>query len=60
VIYLARPVDSCVEEAYRHLVDETGVPAHLVKPRTMYRVRAEANNILDLRAEAAQDQCHVA
>lgn len=56
VIYLGRPVDSCVEEAYRHLVDETGVPAHLVKARTLYRVRAEANHVLDLRVDAARDQ----
>lgn len=50
VIYLGRPHDSCVEEAYRHLVDETGVPAHLVKPRILYRVRVEARNVLDLRS----------
>jgi hypothetical protein len=45
VIYLGRPLDSCIEEAYRHLVDEAGVPAHLVKSRTLYRVRVETRNI---------------
>lgn len=54
VIYLGRPLDSCVEEAYRHLVDETGVPAHLVKSRVLYRVRVEATNILDLRSEESR------
>lgn len=54
VIYLGRPTESCVEEAYRHLVDETGVPAHLVKARALYRVRVEAEKVLDLRDEVTQ------
>jgi RES domain-containing protein len=54
VIYLGRPIDSCVEEAYRHLVDEAGVPAHLVKPRTLYSVRVDVRNVLDLRSPDAQ------
>ena len=49
VIYLGRPEDSCIEEAYRHLVDDTGVPAEYVKARTLYTVRVEAASILDLR-----------
>lgn len=53
VIYLSRPVASCVEEAYRQLVDATGVPPHLVKARTLYRVKADARSILDLRVDAA-------
>ena len=53
VIYLGRPLDSCVEEAYRHLVDDAGVPAHLVKPRVLYRVRVEVENVLDLRSSDA-------
>jgi hypothetical protein len=53
VIYLGRPHDSCVELAYRHLVDEAGVPAHLVKARTLYLVNVEATNILDLRSDEA-------
>lgn len=54
VIYLGRPTDSCVEEAYRHLVDDAGVPPHLVKPRTLYTVKVEISNVLDLRAGEAQ------
>lgn len=54
VIYLGRPVDSCVEEAYRHLVDDTGVPAELVKPRTLYSVDIAIDDVLDLRAEEAR------
>lgn len=50
VIYLGKPLDSCVEEAYRHLVDDAEVPAHLVKPRVLYRVRVEVENVLDLRS----------
>src|SRR4051812_34612000 len=54
VIYLGRPLDSCVEEAYRHLVDDAGVPAHLVKPRALYQVRVEVANVLDLRSADAR------
>lgn len=54
VIYLGRPLDSCIEEAYRHLVDEAGVPAHLVKSRVLYRVRVDATNVLDLRSAEAR------
>lgn len=53
VVYLGRPVDSCVEEAYRHLVDDTGVPAHLVKSRTLYEVDIAIDDVLDLRTEKA-------
>lgn len=59
VIYLGRPVESCVEEAYRHLVDEAGVPAHLIKPRTVYTVKVEAENILDLRSGQARDRAGI-
>lgn len=54
VIYLGRPGSSCIEEAYRHLVDDTGVPAHLVKSRTLYEVDIAIDDILDLRAELTQ------
>lgn len=56
VIYVGRPYDSCVEEAYRHLVDETGVPAEYVKARTLYTVEVKARNILDLRDAKALDR----
>lgn len=48
VIYLGRPEDSIVVEAYRHLVEETGVPAEYVKPRVEYTVQVNAEQILDL------------
>ncbi|MCC3326013.1 RES family NAD+ phosphorylase [Gordonia bronchialis] len=55
VIYLGRPLNSCIEEAYRHLVDEAGIPAHLVRARTLYSVRVDVTNVLDLRGDAAVD-----
>ncbi|KGI65877.1 RES family NAD+ phosphorylase (plasmid) [Mycolicibacterium rufum] len=56
VVYLGRPLDSCVEEAYRHLVDDAGVPAEFVKSRVLYRVRVDAKRILDLRSADARAQ----
>lgn len=56
VIYLGRPQDSCIEEAYRHLVDESGVPAQYVKPRIFYSVRIAIGNVLDLRDPESQIQ----
>lgn len=54
VIYLGRPVDSCIEEAYRHLVDDTGVPPEFVKARTLYEVDIRVDDVLDLRFEEAR------
>ncbi len=56
VIYLGRPPESCLEEAYRHLVDESGVPAEYVKPRVLYSVRIAIANVLDLRDPEARVQ----
>ena len=36
VIYLGRPEAAPVAEAYRHLVEEAGIPAHAVQPRVLY------------------------
>lgn len=55
VIYLGRPDDSCVGEAYRHLVDDAGVPASLVGPRVVYRTRIDISSVLDLRMESTQE-----
>lgn len=49
VIYLGRPRPSIIVEAYRHLVEDAGVPAHLVKARTEYTVPVAVTRILDLR-----------
>lgn len=48
VIYLGRPHDSIVVEAYRHLVEESGVPASSVRPRIEYTVPVSVTRILDL------------
>lgn len=48
VIYLGRPQAAVVVEAYRHLVDDTGVPARAVKPRVLYTDRVRVAGILDL------------
>ncbi len=55
VIYLGRPLDSCIEEADRHLVEDTGVPAQMVKARTLYTVQIDVTDVLDLRSEQAQE-----
>lgn len=48
VIYLARPVESSIIEAYRHLVEDSGVPAEHVKPRVLYTVPITVSRVLDL------------
>ncbi len=53
VIYLGRPEESAVVEAYRHLVESAGVPAHMVKPRVLYSVSVVVDDVLDLRARTA-------
>lgn len=53
VIYLGRPVASVAAEAYRHLVDDAGVPANLVRARTLYTVRVDTTRVLDLTAPDA-------
>ncbi|HXN36783.1 MAG TPA: RES family NAD+ phosphorylase [Solirubrobacteraceae bacterium] len=50
VIYLGRPVDSVVVEAYRRLVDGVeGMTADLVGPRTVFEVQVRITQVLDLR-----------
>lgn len=36
------------------MVDDTGVPAHLVKARTLHTVEVDVADVLDLRTEEAQ------
>ncbi len=48
VVYLGQPHDSIVVEAYRHLVEDTGIPASSVKPRIAYTVPVSVTRILDL------------
>src|SRR3712207_8025325 len=35
-------------EAYRHLVEESGIPAELVQPRRLYTVSVTVDQVLDL------------
>jgi hypothetical protein len=53
VIYLGQPEVSVVVEAYRHLVDDAGVPAEHVRPRTLYTVPVRVTRILDIRTAEA-------
>ncbi|WP_375400205.1 RES family NAD+ phosphorylase [uncultured Amnibacterium sp.] len=55
VIYLGQPTDSVVIEAYRHLVDDQGVPAENIRPRVLYTVPVEVERILDLTVFANRD-----
>ena len=50
VIYLGRPKTAPVVEAYRHLVDDTGVPARAVKPRILYTVRVSVQGFWTSRS----------
>jgi hypothetical protein len=52
-LYLGRPTDSVVVEAYRHLVDDVdGMRPELVGPRRLLTVEVHLTNVLDLRATA--------
>ena len=53
VIYLARPETGSIIEAYRHLVEDAGVPARAVRARTLYTVPVDVAQILDLTDPAA-------
>lgn len=48
VIYLGQPQSGVVIEAYRHLVEDAGVPAERVRSRVAYTVPVNATKILDL------------
>lgn len=60
VIYLGQPTDSVVIEAYRHLVEDQGVPAEHVRPRVLYTVPVEVERILDLTVAANRDAVELA
>jgi RES domain-containing protein len=50
VLYLGRPPETVIAEAYRHLVDGVeGMTADLVGPRRVLTCRVDVTNILDLR-----------
>jgi hypothetical protein len=53
VLYLGRPTDSIIVEAYRHLVDDVeGMTSDLVGPRRLLTVQVHLTNVLDLRLPA--------
>lgn len=56
VLYLGRPADSVVVEAYRHLVDPVDDPTILdhLAPRALVTAQVSVTEILDLRTSAAR------
>lgn len=57
VLYLGRPVESVVVEAYRHLVDSVeGMCSDLVQPRSLLTCRVAVTNVLDLRFAETQSE----
>lgn len=56
VLYLGRPTDSVIVEAYRHLVETVeGMQPHMVGPRRLVTCEVEITNVLDLRESASRD-----
>jgi RES domain len=56
VLYLARPRESVVVEAYRHLVDDIeGMTGDLVAPRRLLTCNVAVSNVLDLRDPGGRD-----
>jgi len=50
VLYLGRPLESVVIEAYRHLVDSVeGITAHGIAARKLWTLEIHATDILDVR-----------
>ena len=56
VLYLARPTDSVIVEAYRHLVEPIeGMKPEMVGPRRLVTCKVEVSNVLDLRIRENRD-----
>lgn len=56
VLYLGRPTDSVIVEAYRHLVEPVeGMQPHMVGPRRLVTCEVEVANVLDLRDNTGRD-----
>lgn len=54
VLYLGRPRESVVAEAYRHLVDgRPGMRPEMVAPRRLIKVEVRIEKVLDLRSAGA-------
>lgn len=58
VLYLGKPVESVIIEAYRHLIDpvsvEPGTPPPPLKPRVLLTCEVSVTDILDLRQGAGR------
>lgn len=55
VLYLGRPTESVIVEAYRHLVDDVeGARPDMVQPRRLLTCSVSVTQILDLRDEESQ------
>jgi RES domain-containing protein len=60
VLYLGRPIESIVVEAYRHLVDDVeGMTPEAVGPRRIMVAKVHVTNILDLRAPESRNEIGV-
>lgn len=56
VLYLGRPTDSVVVEAYRHLVEAVeGMHPQMVGPRRLVTCEVEVTNVLDLRVGTSRE-----
>ena len=56
VLYLARPTDSVIVEAYRHLVEPIeGMKPEMVGPRRLVTCKVEVSHVLDLRIRENRD-----
>lgn len=56
VLYLGRPTDSVIVEAYRHLVETVErMQPHMVGPRHLVTCEVEITSVLDLREAASRD-----
>jgi RES domain-containing protein len=56
VLYLGRPRDSVVGEAYRHLVDDNELlTGDMIAARKLIRCDIQVSNILDLRSQSNLD-----
>jgi RES domain-containing protein len=55
VFYLARPIESVIVEAYRHLVEPVeGMKPEMVGPRRLITCAVNVTDILDLRSQDSQ------
>lgn len=56
VLYLGRPTDSVIVEAYRHLIETVeGMQPHMVGPRHLVTCEIGVTSVLDLREGASCD-----